>query len=106
MTTFDEREKAFEKKYAHEQDMLFHAIVRRNRAIGMWAADQLGKRGADAEAYAKSIVAAGVDKPGDNVIIDRIAEDFRAAAVGVPREEIGAELSRLMAVALAAQKNA
>ena len=104
MTTFDERERAFEKKFAHEQDMLFHATVSRNRAIGLWAAEKLGKRGADAEAYANSIVAAGVGKPGDTVIIDRIAGDFRAVAVGIPRDEVGAELGRLMGAALAAQK--
>jgi hypothetical protein len=54
MTTFDDREKAFEKKYEHDQELQFKVNTRRNKLLGLWAAGLLGKSGADAEAYAKS----------------------------------------------------
>ena len=63
MTTFDDREKAFEKKFEHDQDLQFKATARKNKLLGLWAAGLMGKSGADAEAYAKEIVVAAVDKP-------------------------------------------
>ena len=69
MTTFDKREEGFEKKFAHDEELKFKAYARRNRLLGLWAAEQLGKSGADADAYAKQVVVRKVaaDLPGRNI---------------------------------------
>ena len=64
MTTFDDRKDAFEKKFAHDEELRFKATARRNKLLGLWAAAQLGKSGADAEAYAKSVVMADFEEAG------------------------------------------
>ena len=73
MTTFDEREKAFEKKFEHDQDLQFKTTARKNKLLGLWAAGLMGKSGADAEAYAKEIVVADLDRPGDSDVIEKLA---------------------------------
>ena len=65
MSGFDKREDGFEKKFAHDEALRFKAEARRNKRLGLWAAGKLGKSGADAEAYAKSIVAADMEEGGD-----------------------------------------
>jgi hypothetical protein len=85
MTTFDEREKGFEKKFQHDQDLQFKASARKNKLLGLWAAGLMGKIGADAEAYAKEIVLAAFEKPGDNDVIHKLMRDL--AAAGKPTEE-------------------
>jgi hypothetical protein len=106
MTTFDERERAFEAAFAHDQEMRFLAIAYRNRALGLWAAAKLGKTGADAEAYAKDVVASGVKKAGDPVIVGKITADLQAAGVAVNRLEIEQKLLELLNEAVLAQKAA
>ena len=66
MTTFDDREKSFEKKFEHDQELQFKVNARKNKLLGLWAAGLMGKTGADAEAYAKDIVMAEFEKPGDH----------------------------------------
>ena len=85
MTTFDEREKAFEKKFEHDQDLQFKATSRKNKLLGLWAASLMGKSGADAEAYAKEIVLANFEKPGENDVLHKLVKDL--AAAGKPMEE-------------------
>jgi hypothetical protein len=85
MTTFDEREKAFEKKYEHDQDLKFKVNARKNKLLGLWAAGLMGKSGADAEAYAKDVVLADYEKPGDSDVIEKLVKDL--AAAGKPMEE-------------------
>lgn len=85
MTTFNEREKAFEKKYEHDQDLKFKVNARRNKLLGLWAAGLMGKSGADAEAYAKDVVLADYEKPGDSDVIEKLVKDL--AAAGKPMEE-------------------
>ena len=85
MTTFNEREKAFEKKYEHDQDLKFKVNARKNKLLGLWAAGVLGKSGADAEAYAKDVVMADLEKPGDSDVIEKLVKDL--AAAGKPTEE-------------------
>jgi hypothetical protein len=104
MTTFDERERAFEAAFAHDQDMRFRAFARRNKALGLWAAGRLGKTGEDAEAYAKSVVAAGVARAGDASVMEKIAGDLQAGGAPVPDEEIGTLLVTFMNDAILAQK--
>ncbi len=85
MTTFDDREKAFEAKYEHDEQLKFKVTARRNKLLGLWAAGQLGKTGADAEAYAKEVVMADFEKPGDSDVIEKLMKDL--AAAGKPMED-------------------
>jgi hypothetical protein len=81
MTTFDDREKAFEKKFEKDQELQFKVNARKNRLLGMWAAGQLGKSGGDAEAYAKDVVMADFEKPGDDDVIAKVAKDLAAKGI-------------------------
>ena len=65
MTTFDDREHAFESKFAHDEEMRFRAQARRDKLLGLWAAGLLGKTGADADAYAKDVVKSNFEEAGD-----------------------------------------
>ena len=85
MTTFNEREKAFEKKFEKDQEIQFKVTARRNKLLGLWAAGVMGKTGADAEAYAKEVVLADFEKPGDSDVMEKLVKDL--AAAGKPTEE-------------------
>jgi hypothetical protein len=85
MTTFDDREKAFEAKYEHDQELKFKVNARRNKLLGLWAAGLLGKTGEEAEAYAKEVVMADFEKPGDSDVMHKLLKDL--AAAGKPMEE-------------------
>jgi hypothetical protein len=85
MTTFDDRENAFEKQFQHDQDLQFKANARKNKLLGLWAAQLMGKTGADAEAYSKGIVMADFEKPGEHDVIHTLMRDL--AAAGKPTEE-------------------
>jgi hypothetical protein len=84
MTTFDEREKAFEHKYQHDQELQFKTNSRRNKLLGLWAAGLMGKAGDEAESYAREIVIADFEKPGHDDVIERLVRDL--AAAGKPTE--------------------
>jgi hypothetical protein len=85
MTTFNEREKSFEKKFEKDQELQFRVNARRNKLLGLWAAGLMGKSGADAEAYAKEVVVADFEKPGDSDVMAKLVKDL--AAAGKPTEE-------------------
>ena len=85
MSGFDERQKSQEAKFAHDTELRFKAEARRNKLLGLWAAGLLGKTGADAEAYAKEVVLADFEKPGDSDVVHKIMKDL--AAVGKPTED-------------------
>lgn len=85
MTTFKDRENAFEKKFEHDQELQFKVTARKNKMLGLWAAGLLGKSGADAEAYAKEVVLADFEKPGDSDVMAKLGKDL--AAAGKPMEE-------------------
>lgn len=76
MTTFDDRERAFETKYAHDADMQFRAEARRNKLVGLWAAGLLGKTGAEADAYALGVVQADFHEPGVEDVVRKISADL------------------------------
>jgi hypothetical protein len=80
MTTFDDRENAFENKFAHDADLQFRAEARRNKLLGLWAAGLLGKSGEDAAAYAKDVVASDFEEAGDEDVFRKIAADLGARA--------------------------
>jgi len=79
MTTFDEREKSFEKKFEHDQELQFKVNARRNKLLGLWAANLMGKTGADAETYAKEVVMASFEKAGDSDVLHKLMKDLAAA---------------------------
>lgn len=85
MTTFDDREKAFEKKFEHDQELQFRANARRNKLLGLWAAGLMGKSGAAAEEYAKEVVVADLEKPGHHDVVEKLVRDL--AAAGKPTED-------------------
>ncbi len=80
MTTFEDRESAFETKFAHDEEMSFKATARRNKMLGLWAAGLLGKSGDEAAAYAKEVIKADFAEPGDEVVYRKIADDLGDAA--------------------------
>lgn len=96
MSTFDDRENAFENKFAHDAQMQFKAEARRNKLLGLWAADLMGKSGDDAEAYAKEVVKADFEEAGDEDVYRKVAGDLGAKAT---EAEIRAKMAELMAVA-------
>src|ERR1700726_4967752 len=72
MTTFDKREEAFEKQFAHDEELKFKATARRNKLLGLWAAEKLGLGGAEADSYAKSVVMADFEEAGDHDVMRKI----------------------------------
>jgi hypothetical protein len=98
MTTFDKREEGFEKKFAHDEELKFKATARRNKLLGLWAASLLGKTGDDAEAYAKSVVTADFDEPGDSDVLRKVAGDL--ASKGVTETEVATMMQELLAEAV------
>lgn len=96
MTTFNDREKSFEKKFEKDQELQFKVNARRNKLLGLWAAGLMGKSAADAEAYAKEVVLADFDKPGDSDVMAKLVKDL--AAAGKPTEEhtVRKQAERLM----------
>jgi hypothetical protein len=100
MTTFDEREKAFESKFAHDEELRFKSIVRRNKLFGLWAADKLGLTGADAETYAKAVVKADFEKPGDEDVLGKLRADFSAKGIAIADTELNRVLSEKLGEAV------
>lgn len=96
MTTFDDREKSFEAKFARDQELQFKATARRNKLLGLWAAGLLGKTGEAAEEYAKEIIRADFQEAGDDDVIARLAADLGGKATV---DEIRAKLAECFAQA-------
>ncbi|MFN7004154.1 MAG: DUF1476 domain-containing protein [Roseinatronobacter sp.] len=80
MTTFNDRERAFENKFAHDQEMMFKAVARRNKKLGLWAAGLLGKTGADAEAYAMDVIRADFEEAGHEDVVRKVSADLTGLA--------------------------
>ncbi len=99
MTTFDDRADAFEKKFAHDQDLQFKATARRNKLLGLWAAAKLGKSGDAAEAYAKSVLMADFEEAGDDDVLRKVQADFTAGGVTVTDKELRQQMDTLLAEA-------
>ena len=101
MTTFDKREDAFEKQFAHDEELKFKAEASRNKLLGLWAAEKLGKSGADADAYAKEVVAADFEEAGDADVLRKVLGDLSAKGAAVTEAEVRAKMSELLATAVA-----
>jgi hypothetical protein len=99
MTSFEDREKGFEKKFAHDQELQFRAGARRNKLLGLWAAEKLGLTGADADAYAKTVVAADFEEAGDDDVFRKIKADLTAKGVEQSDHQIRRTMDELLATA-------
>ena len=100
MTTFDKREEGFEKQFAHDEELRFKATARRNKLLGLWAAEQLGLKGAEADAYAKEVVVADFEESGENDVLRKIRKDFDAKGVARSDAEIQRTMNELLARAV------
>ncbi|MCF3936534.1 DUF1476 domain-containing protein [Acuticoccus sp. M5D2P5] len=99
MSQFEERERAFEARFAHDEELRFKAIARRNRLLGLWAAEKLGREGAAAEAYAREVVRSDFDEPGDEDVFRKVQGDLTAAGVALEDEELRVKMRELLVVA-------
>lgn len=99
MGTFDEREKAFEGKFAHDEQVNFSVRARRNKLAGLWAAEKLGLTGAAAETYAKEIIAVDLEEAGDGDVIRKLKGDLAAKKIVHSDEEIAAILDAKLQLA-------
>jgi hypothetical protein len=104
MTTFDKREEAFEKQFAHDEELRFKATARRNKLLGLWAAEKLGLKGAEADSYALSVVMSDFEEAGDHDVMRKIRKDFDAKGVAQSDHQISREMNELMAKAIAGIK--
>jgi hypothetical protein len=104
MTTFDKREQAFEAGLVHDAEIHFKAIARRDKWFGLWAAGQLGKSGADAEAYASALVRADIVGTGGDEVFTKVRADYAAAKVAQTDAQLRRKLNDLFTQALAAVK--
>lgn len=100
MSSFDKREEGFEKKFAHDEELRFKATARRNKLLGLWAAEKLGLSGADAEAYAKEVVVSDLEEPGDDDVFAKIRKDFDAKGVQQSDHQIRRTMEELLARAV------
>ena len=100
MTTFDKREEGFEKQFAHDEELKFKATSRRNKLLGLWAAEKLGRKGPDADAYAKEVVMADFEEAGDDDVFRKVRKDFDAGGVEATDQEIRSMMIELMGQAV------
>ncbi|MEL0435691.1 DUF1476 domain-containing protein [Phycobacter sp. K97] len=96
MSTFDNREQAFEAKFAHDEEMQFKAQARCNKLLGLWAAEKLGKSGAEADGYAKTVVVSDFEEAGHEDVVRKVAADLDGLASA---DEIRAKMAELLPVA-------
>jgi hypothetical protein len=104
MTTFDKREEGFEKKFALDEEQKFKAEARRNKLLGLWAAEKLGIAGDAANAYARDVVAADFEEAGDKDVLHKVLKDLTAKGTAITEAEIRAKMDDLMAQAIAQVK--
>ena len=97
MTTFDDRENAFEAKFAHDEAMTFKAEARANKKLGLWAAEQMGKTGDDADAYALEVIKSDFEEPGFEDVVRKVTGDLNT----VSADDVRAKRSELLAIAKA-----
>jgi hypothetical protein len=101
MSSFDERESSFENKFKHDKELEFKATARRNKLLGLWAANLLGIHGAEAETYAKSVVKADMEKAGDQDVVDKLLGDFKQRGIDMSEHRLRKQMTELMSAAVA-----
>jgi len=100
MASFEDREKGFERKFAHDEELKFKATARRNRLLGLWAAAQMGITGDDAQAYAREVIKADLEEPGEEDVFRKIRRDFDAKGVDQSDHQIRRQMTDLMGEAV------
>ena len=100
MSSFDDRETSFENKFKHDKELEFKATARRNKLLGLWAANLLGIHGAEAETYAKEVVTADLEEPGEDDVFRKIRKDFDAKGVTDSDHQIRRTMTEFMARAV------
>ncbi len=100
MTDMRDREKAFENKFAHDEELKFKSMARRNKLLGLWAAELLGKTGDDAEAYAKAVVMSDLEEAGDEDVYRKVRADFDAAGIDKSEHQLRSKMLELLAIAV------
>ena len=101
MTTFEEREKGFERKFAHDEELKFRATARRNKLLGLWAAEKMGLSGEAAQAYAREVIKADLLEPGEEDVFRKLRADFDAKGVELSDHQIHRMMDEFMGQALA-----
>ncbi len=99
MTTFDKRKNEAETRFKHEEELKFKATARRNKLFGLWVAEQMGITDAAAEAYAKDVVIADFERPGDDDVVEKVQKDLADAKIDISEHRLRKEMERLMEVA-------
>ncbi len=97
---FEDREKGFERKFAHDEELKFRATARRNKLLGLWAAEKLGLAGDEAQAYAREIVKADLAEPGEEDVFRKVRSDFDAKGIAESDHQIRRMMGELMAAAV------
>ncbi len=96
MNSFNDREKTFEKKFAHDEETNFKIMARRNKLLGLWVAEYLGLEGDDAEAYAKQVVRADFDEPGEEDVFRKVWGDLQAKELDLSEHRVRRQMADLM----------
>ena len=99
MTTFDKREKGYEDKYKHDQELQFKIEVRRNKLLGLWVAEMLGKSDDEAQAYARDVVAADFEEPGDADVVRKVLGDFEDAGTEFSEHRLRKKMDEFLEIA-------
>ncbi|HEV7415695.1 DUF1476 domain-containing protein [Tianweitania sediminis] len=101
MTSMKDRQDGYERKFVHDEELRFKAMARRNKLLGLWAAEHLGKTGSEADDYAKTVVAADFQEAGDEDVFRKVRSDFDAANVAQSDGQIREKMVELMGTAIA-----
>ena len=96
MSKFDDREKGYEGKWKRDEELRFKVTARRNKLLGLWAAQKFGMEGGDADAYAKAVVIADFDRPGDDDVVEKVLADFAKYDIEMTDHGLRKEMARLM----------
>jgi hypothetical protein len=100
-SSFDRRKEGFEKKFVHDAELRFKATARRNKLLGLWAAEKLGLSGVSAESYAKEVVASDFEEPGEEDVFRKVRKDFDAKEINTSDDEIRQIMNELLTTAVA-----
>ncbi len=99
MTTFDDRNKNFENKFAHDEELNFKITARRNKMLGLWAAELMGLTGVDAEQYAQEVALSDFEEPGDHDVLHKVMKDLQNRSISITESAVHIEMERLLGVA-------
>jgi len=97
--SFNDRQKAFEEKFKHDQELQFRVEVRRNKLVGLWAAELLGKKGDEAESYAREVISSDLSEPGIGDLVRKVMGDFQEANVELSEHRLRKKIEELQATA-------